>query len=70
MKSLILKTIYIFSAFAILANCASTKKSVHGEGPLIDKSQIVIEGDPRHQVAAARPHAEGGAGRRARHDAA
>ena len=49
MKSLILKTIYIFSAFAILTNCASTKKSVHGDDPLIDPSKVVVDGSKSMQ---------------------
>ena len=49
MKSLILKTIYIFSVFAILTNCASTKKSVHGEDPLIDPSKVVVDGSKSMQ---------------------
>ena len=43
-----LKLVKIISFIIILAltsNCASTKKkSVHGEKPLIDPSEIVVEG--------------------------
>ena len=47
---LLFKIITIFSVFIFLTNCTSTKKkSVHGEGPLIDPSQIVIDGDKSMQ---------------------
>ena len=47
---LFLKIITIFSVLIFLTNCTSTKKkSVHGEGPLIDPSQIVIDGDKSMQ---------------------
>ena len=46
MKLSFSKFITLFFVLIFLSNCASTKKkSVHGEGPLIDPSQIVIEGD-------------------------
>ena len=48
-----LKLVKIISFFIILAltsNCASTKKkSVHGEEPLIDPSEIVVEGTKEMQ---------------------
>ena len=47
---LFFKIITIFSVLIFLTNCTSTKKkSVHGEGPLIDPSQIVIDGDKSMQ---------------------
>ena len=46
MKSPFSKFITLFLVLTFLSSCASNKKkSVHGEGPLIDPSQIVIEGD-------------------------
>ena len=51
MKLAFLKITTLFSALILLSNCTSTvkKKSVHGEGPLIDPSQIVIDGDKSMQ---------------------
>ena len=47
---LFFKIITIFPVLIFLTNCTSTKKkSVHGEGPLIDPSQIVIDGDKSMQ---------------------
>jgi len=48
---LFLKLITIFSVFIFLSNCTTSgkKKSVHGKGPLIDPSQIVIDGDKSMQ---------------------
>ena len=44
MKLEYFKIILFLFCFSLLTNCATQKKSVHGDKPLIDPSKVVVEG--------------------------